>query len=65
MSEDNEFKKVKTGKVAKAAAIGAGVVGGALIAPIGMAGVVGLGIAGVASSWLADSAVDTVNKKKK
>lgn len=52
---DNELTNITPGKVVKATAISAGVVGVALIAPIGMAGVVGMGLASAAASWLADS----------
>lgn len=62
MSEENEFAKIKAGKVVKAAAVGAGVVGVALVAPIGLATVVGLGLAGAASSWFVDSASDSLKE---
>jgi hypothetical protein len=57
---DNELAKITPEKVVKATAIGAGVVGVALIAPIGIAGVVGMGLVGAAASWLADSAGDAM-----
>jgi hypothetical protein len=59
---DNEFAKITPEKVVKAAAISAGVVGVALIAPIGMAGVIGMGLIGAAASWFTDSAGDTIKK---
>jgi hypothetical protein len=57
---DNELTKITPEKVVKATAVGAGVVGVALIAPIGMAGVVGMGLVGAAASWFADSAGDAI-----
>jgi hypothetical protein len=62
---DNEVTKITPEKVVKAAAIGAGVVGVALIAPIGMAGVVGMGLVSAAASWFADSAGDALKNDDK
>jgi predicted homoserine dehydrogenase-like protein len=59
---DNEFARITPGKVVKAAAVGAGVVGAALIAPIGIASVVGMGLVGIATSWFADSAGAAIKK---
>jgi hypothetical protein len=62
---DNEFAKITPEKVVKSAAIGAGVVGVALIAPIGIAGVVGMGLVSAAASWFADSAGDALRNDDK
>jgi hypothetical protein len=60
--DDNEFANITPEKVFKAAAVTAGVVGVALVAPIGIAGVVGMGLVGAATSWFTDSVGDTIKK---
>ena len=62
---ENEFTNITPEKVVKAAVVSAGVVGAALIAPIGIAGVVGMGLIGAAASWFTDSAGDAIKKDDK
>jgi hypothetical protein len=62
---ENEFTNITPEKVVKATLVSAGVVGAALIAPIGIAGVVGMGLIGAAASWFTDSAGDAIKKNDK
>lgn len=63
--DDNEFARITPAKVAKAAVVSAGVVGVALIAPIGMSGVIGMGLVAAVASWFTDSTEDAINKIRK
>ncbi len=57
--------KITPGKLVKAAFIGAGACTAAVIAPIGVAAVVGITAATAATSWVADSFNDEANGKNK